>query len=122
MLTIIKKMGKIKKILTKVVMIWLLFVDHAFAKLPKLIDSSQGKSIGILGNIRAYIYDGIVIGGLILTIIALIVATRKILIEYNNTCRGEGTWAKFWAWVVSGIILVVVCAWLAILVTELLMN
>lgn len=120
MLNIVKKMSQIKKALTGTLMIWFLFGSQALAAMPELEDPSQGKQSGFMANMQAYVYDGFVLGGLIVVAGALFVAAKNILVEYNNIGEGKGTWAKFGTLVVIGVVLVVACIWFATLAADTL--
>lgn len=118
LLYINKPIKQIKLILFSLV----LWGQNVLAKLPVLDDPTQGKKKGLLPNMQAYMYDGFVVGGLIIVGGALIVAAKNILMEYNNIGEGKGSWAKFGTLVVIGVILVVACIWFASLAAETLEN
>ena len=99
-----------------------LWGQHVMAKMPSIDDPSQGKKGGLLANMQAYMYDGFVVGGLIVVGGAFIVAAKNILIEYNNIGEGKGSWAKFGTLVVIGVVLVVACIWFATLAAETLLD
>lgn len=125
MLITVKKMINIKnavKAVKGMVLSSLFLGLNAFAKMPDIEDPSQGKQSGMMANTQAYIYDGFVIGGLIVVAGALFVAAKNILVEYNNIGEGKGSWAKFGTLVVIGVVLVVACIWFATLAADTLSN
>lgn len=122
MLIVIKKMLNIKNIVKWMLMSCFLLTNNVFAKMPTIEDPSQGKQKGMMATIQAYIYDGFVVGGLIVVAACLFVAAKNILIEYNNIGDGKGSWAKFGTLVVIGVVLVIACIWFATLAAETLLN
>ncbi|OCG64106.1 integrating conjugative element membrane protein [Gilliamella sp. wkB18] len=118
----VSKLFQIKNTVKGTLMSLVFFGGEVFAKMPKIEDPSQGKQNGIMANMQAYIYDGFVVGGLVVVAACLFVAAKNILVEYNNIGEGKGSWAKFGTLVVIGVVLVVACIWFATLAADTLSS
>ena len=80
--------------------------------LPELEEPSQGGG-GIMSTAQGYIYDGFILGGLILTAAVFIWVGIASLKSFNEARDGRGDWSKFGVTFVLGVGLVLAVIWLA---------
>lgn len=87
----------------------------ALADLPKLEDPTRGKGSGYMETIKNYIYDGIILFGLLLAAGALYVVASRAVSTYNDVTspNSKKTWGEFVLQVLVGIVLIVIVIWLA---------
>ncbi|KML70024.1 TIGR03745 family integrating conjugative element membrane protein [Pectobacterium peruviense] len=86
--------------------------QSAFAALPSVEAPQSSGGSGIMGQIKGYLQDGIVLGGLLVAAIMFInvaIAAGHTFTEVRNE---RATWTKFGAIVVVGAILLVIIIWL----------
>ncbi|EKN3342817.1 TIGR03745 family integrating conjugative element membrane protein [Yersinia enterocolitica] len=91
----------------------LTIVTSAQAGLPAVEGPKTSADSSFYGQISGYLNDGIVLGGLILSAVALLVVANAIIATFSEVQQGRSTWAKFGMLVVVGIVLVVAVIWLA---------
>lgn len=87
----------------------------ALADLPKLEEPTRGKGNGYMDTIKNYIYDGIILFGLLLAAGALYVVASRAVSTYNDVTspNSKKTWGEFVLQVLVGIVLIVIVIWLA---------
>lgn len=105
-------MNLIRKLLVSLILGSIVIINSAYAALPDVQDPSQGRGSGYFDTIRGYIYDGAIIVSLVLCSVALFVVAKNAITEFSNIGDGRGTWTKFGAFVVIGIVLIVAVIWL----------
>lgn len=105
-------MNLIKKMVSSLLGSILVIINSAYAALPDVQDPSQGRGSGYFDTIRGYIYDGAIVVGLVFCSAALLVVAKNSITEFSNIGDGRGTWTKFGAFVVIGIVLIVAVIWL----------
>ncbi|AIN19349.1 TPA: TIGR03745 family integrating conjugative element membrane protein [Yersinia enterocolitica] len=91
----------------------LTIATSAHAGLPTVEGPKTSADSSFYGQISGYLNDGIVLGGLILSAVALLVVANAIIATFSEVQQGRSTWAKFGMLVVVGIVLVVAVIWLA---------
>lgn len=84
----------------------------AFADLPTLEEPTQTGSGGIRSTAQGYVYDGIILAGLVLTAIAFLWVGTSCLAAFNDA-RARGEWSKFVVTTFVGVLLLLVVIWLA---------
>ncbi|WP_049613255.1 TIGR03745 family integrating conjugative element membrane protein [Yersinia mollaretii] len=87
-------------------------ISTAQAGLPVVEGPKSSADKTFYGQISGYINDGIVLGGLILSAVALLTVANAIIATFAEVRDGRSTWAKFGMLVVVGIVLVVTVIWL----------
>ncbi|HDR1435564.1 TPA: TIGR03745 family integrating conjugative element membrane protein [Pasteurella multocida] len=100
----------------------LIGTNPALAALPKLEDPTRGKGNGFMDTIKNYIYDGIILFGLLLAAGALYVVASSAIGTYKDVTSGSAkkTWGEFILQVIVGIVLIVIVIWLATKASEIL--
>lgn len=86
--------------------------NSALAALPSVEAPQSSGGSGILGQIKGYLQDGIILAGLLVAAIMFInvaIAAGQTFVEVRN---GRAEWPKFGAIVVVGAILLVIIIWL----------
>lgn len=86
--------------------------NTAFAGLPHVEAPQSSGGSGIVGQIKGYLQDGIILAGLLVAAIMFInvaIAAGQTFVEVRN---GRAEWPKFGAIVVVGAILLVIIVWL----------
>lgn len=96
---------------TGVLLGWLI-CKPAFADLPKVDAPSTGGGGGLMAQIKGYLLDGLVLGGLVVAAIAFINVATAAVHTFAEVRDGRATWTKFGAIVVVGAVLIVVVIWL----------
>lgn len=84
----------------------------AFADLPSVEAPESGGGSGLSGQIKGYLQDGIVIGGLVVAAVAFINVAIAALHTFTEVRNEKATWTKFGAIVVVGVVLLVAVIWL----------
>lgn len=98
---------------TCALMLWAwLNCGSARADLPKIDPPVSGGGAGLTGQIKGYVQDGIVLGGLIVAAIAFINVAIAAVHTFAEVRSEKATWTKFGAIVVVGVILLVAVIWL----------
>ncbi|EPY6784031.1 TIGR03745 family integrating conjugative element membrane protein [Klebsiella pneumoniae] len=87
-------------------------MQPALADLPTMEPPSSGGGSGLFGQIKGYLQDGVVLGGLVVAAIAFIVVANSAISTYSEIDSGKKTWTQFGAIVVVGVILLVAIIWL----------
>lgn len=85
---------------------------QALAGLPPIEAPSSGGGSGLMGQIKGYVQDGLVLGGLVVAAVAFIVVAQAAIHTFAEVRDGKATWGKFGAIIVVGIILLVAVIWL----------
>lgn len=91
--------------------VWLA-CEPARADLPKVDPPVSGGGAGLMGQIKGYLQDGIVLGGLVIAAIAFINVAIAAVHTFTEVRSEKATWTKFGAIVVVGVILLVSVIWL----------
>ena len=91
----------------------LLGSSMAWADLPTVEGPKSSTDKTFYGQISGYLNDGIVLGGLILSAVAMLAVGNAIIATFAEVRDGKATWAKFGMLCVVGVILIVVVIWLA---------
>lgn len=84
----------------------------AFADLPQVEPPTSGGGSGLSGQIKGYIQDGLVIGGLVVAAVAFINVAIAALHTFTEVRNERATWTKFGAIIVVGVVLLVTVIWL----------
>ncbi|MDV5353720.1 TIGR03745 family integrating conjugative element membrane protein [Enterobacter asburiae] len=84
----------------------------AFADLPQVEPPSSGGGSGLAGQIKGYIQDGLVIGGLVVAAVAFINDAIAALHTFTEVRNERATWTKFGSIIVVGVVLLVTVIWL----------
>jgi integrating conjugative element membrane protein (TIGR03745 family) len=88
-------------------------MSQAFAQgLPTMDAPSQGSGGGLMSTLQGYIYDGAILIGLVLCVIAFFVVASSCVASFKEA-RERETWGKFAVTVMVGVLLVVAVIWLA---------
>ncbi|HAO0395584.1 TPA: TIGR03745 family integrating conjugative element membrane protein [Escherichia coli] len=87
-------------------------MQPALADLPTMEPPSSGGGSGLFGQIKGYLQDGVVLGGLVIAAIGFIVVANSAISTYSEIDSGKKTWTQFGAIVVVGVILLVAIIWL----------
>ncbi|MBP2834719.1 TIGR03745 family integrating conjugative element membrane protein [Dickeya zeae] len=104
-----------KNLLSRLALVWFtmgVLSNTALAGLPPVEASQSGGGSGLLGQIKGYLQDGIVLGGLLVAAIMFInvaIAAGHTFVDVRNE---RASWTKFGSIVVVGAILLVVVIWL----------
>lgn len=92
-------------------MYWLT-CQPALADLPTVEPPESGGGSGLMGQIKGYLQDGIVIGGLVVAAIAFINVAVAAVHTFTEVRNEKATWTKFGAIIVVGVVLLVAVIWL----------
>ncbi|EAO7713821.1 TIGR03745 family integrating conjugative element membrane protein [Salmonella enterica] len=92
-------------------MYWLT-CQPALADLPTVEPPESGGGSGLMGQIKGYLQDGIVIGGLVVAAIAFINVAIAAVHTFAEVRNEKATWTKFGAIIVVGVVLLVAVIWL----------
>ncbi|UAN63386.1 TIGR03745 family integrating conjugative element membrane protein [Serratia sp. JSRIV006] len=84
----------------------------AYADLPTVEPPSSGGGSGLTGQIKGYLQDGVVLGGLVLAAVAFIYVASAALATFAEVREGKSSWMTFAAIVVVGVVLLVAIIWL----------
>ena len=98
----------INRTFTWALLVWLT-CKPAFADLPTVEAPESGGGSGLMGQIKGYLQDGVVIGGLVVAAIAFINVAVHTFSEVRNE---KATWTKFGSIIVVGVVLLVAVIWL----------
>lgn len=91
--------------------VWLA-CEPARADLPKVDPPVSGGGAGLMGQIKGYVQDGIVLGGLVIAAIAFINVAVAAIHTFTEVRNEKASWTKFGAIVVVGVVLLVAVIWL----------
>ncbi len=83
-----------------------------FADLPTVDAPSSGGGPGLMGQIKGYLQDGIILGGLVVAAVAFINVAVAAMSTFTEVRNERATWTKFGAIIVVGIVLLVAIIWL----------
>ncbi len=84
----------------------------ALADLPTVEPPQSGGGSGLMGQIKGYLQDGIVLVGLVLAAVAFVKVAEAGLSTYAEVRDKKATWGQFGAIVVVGVVLLVTVIWL----------
>jgi integrating conjugative element membrane protein (TIGR03745 family) len=84
----------------------------ALADLPSVEPPESGGGSGLMGQIKGYLQDGVVIGGLVVAAIAFINVAIAAVHTFTEVRNERATWTKFGSIIVVGVILLVAVIWL----------
>ncbi|MBK0123685.1 TIGR03745 family integrating conjugative element membrane protein [Pantoea sp. S61] len=84
----------------------------AFADLPQVEPPTSGGGSGLSGQIKGYIQDGLVIGGLVVAAVAFINVAIAALHTFTEVRNERATWTKFGSIIVVGVVLLITVIWL----------
>nr|WP_265576797.1 TIGR03745 family integrating conjugative element membrane protein [Rouxiella badensis] len=82
------------------------------ADLPTVEPPSSGGGSGLMGQIKGYLQDGLVIGGLVVAAIAFLNVATSALHTFVEVRNERASWTKFGAIIVVGVVLLVAILWL----------
>ncbi|WP_338139819.1 TIGR03745 family integrating conjugative element membrane protein [Xenorhabdus bovienii] len=101
--------------MTRISTLLLLFgfsCQSAWADLPAIEPPKSGGGGGLLGQVKGYAQDGIVIGGLILSAVAFFKVASAAVETFSEVRDGKATWTQFGSIIVVGVVLLVAVIWL----------
>ncbi len=84
----------------------------AFADLPAVESSESASDSTLMGQIKGYLQDGVVIGGLVVAAIAFINVAIAAVHTFTEVRNERATWTKFGSIIVVGVVLLVAVIWL----------
>lgn len=90
----------------------LLTCKPALAELPNVEAPESSGGTGLMGQIKGYLQDGVVIGGLVVAAIAFINVAIAAVHTFTEVRNERATWTKFGAIIVVGVVLLVAVIWL----------
>ncbi|MBD2798254.1 TIGR03745 family integrating conjugative element membrane protein [Xenorhabdus sp. 18] len=102
-------------LITRISTLFLLFsfsCQSARADLPAIEPPKSGGGAGLLGQLKGYAQDSIVIGGLILSAVAFYKVAAAAVETFSEVRDGKSTWTQFGAIIVVGVVLLVAVIWL----------
>jgi len=120
MFKVVEKLSHIKSTVNTMLLSLLFLGKNALAKIPEIQDPKQGKQAGFFDNMQAFLYDGVVLGGIIIVSVIFILTIKNAISEYNNIGEGKGTWTKLAIIIVVGVTLIVASIWLVSMAAETL--
>lgn len=97
--------------ITLVLLGWL-SCQPALADLPTVEPPQSGGGSGLMGQVKGYVQDGIVIGGLVVAAVAFINVAIAAVHTFTEVRNEKATWTKFGAIIVVGVVLLVAVIWL----------
>ncbi|MBD2794092.1 TIGR03745 family integrating conjugative element membrane protein [Xenorhabdus szentirmaii] len=103
------------KLIARISTVFLLFglaCESARADLPAIEPPKSGGGGGLLGQVKGYAQDGIVIGGLILSAVAFFKVASAAVETFSEVRDGKATWTQFGSIIVVGVVLLVAVIWL----------
>ncbi|QMF96325.1 MULTISPECIES: TIGR03745 family integrating conjugative element membrane protein [Klebsiella] len=101
----------INRTFTLVLLVWLT-CKPAFADLPTVEAPTSNGGSGLMGQIKGYLQDGVVIGGLVVAAIAFINVAIAAVHTFTEVRNEKSTWTKFGSIIVVGVVLLVAVIWL----------
>ncbi|MDF7679929.1 TIGR03745 family integrating conjugative element membrane protein [Enterobacteriaceae bacterium ESL0689] len=105
----------VNRMLTRIgtlMLFWGLNCQAVLAGLPTIEPPSSNGGSGLMGQIKGYLQDGVVIGGLVIAAIAFINVANAAINTFVEVRDGKSTWFKFGSIVVVGVVLLVAVIWL----------
>jgi len=90
------------------------------AGLPKMEDPSRGQGKGIFATLQNYLYDGAVLAGLLISVVAFMAVAWHAVSVFVEVQKQKKSWADFGMVVMVGVLLVVACIWLLTKAAEIL--
>ncbi|MEG5901695.1 TIGR03745 family integrating conjugative element membrane protein [Enterobacter bugandensis] len=97
--------------ITLVLLGWL-SCQPALADLPTVEPPQSGGGSGLMGQVKGYVQDGIVIGGLVVAAVAFINVAIAAVHTFTEVRNEKATWTKFGTIIVVGVVLLVAVIWL----------
>jgi len=98
----------------------LLLPGSALADLPRMEDPSRGKGNGIMGTIKNYGYDIVILMALGVCALGFLVVANSCISTYSEIQAGRKQWKDLGAMAGVGAVLLVVIIWLLTKATEIL--
>jgi len=105
----------IDRMLTRIgtlVLLGWLSCQPALADLPTVEPPESGGGSGLMRQIKGYLQDGVVIGGLVVAAIAFINVAIAAVHTFTEVRNEKSTWTKFGSIIVVGVVLLVAVIWL----------
>ncbi|MFD1803631.1 TIGR03745 family integrating conjugative element membrane protein [Mixta tenebrionis] len=99
------------RIMSLALLAWLT-CQPALADLPTVEPPESGGGSGLTGQIKGYLQDGVLIGGLVIAAIAFTMVAVSAVHTFTEVRNEKATWTKFGSIVVVGAVLLVVVIWL----------
>lgn len=95
-------------------------VSQGFAQgLPTMDAPTQGGGGGLLTTAQGYVYDGAILIGLVLCVVAFMVVASSSVASFKEA-RERETWGKFAVTAMVGVVLIVAVVWLATVAAPIL--
>lgn len=98
----------------------LLLPNATMADLPRMEDPSRGKGNGIMGTIKNYGYDIVILMALGVCALGFLVVANSCIATYSEIQVGRKQWKDLGAMAGVGAVLLVVTIWLLTKATEIL--
>ncbi|CRM57003.1 TIGR03745 family integrating conjugative element membrane protein [Pseudomonas sp. 25 R 14] len=92
-------------------LLWVLAPTLVFADLPTMEAPSRGEGSGLIDTIKNYAYDGGILLGLLIALLAFLGVAWHSLTVYADVQNQRKTWKDLGAVVGIGAILVVIIIW-----------
>ncbi|MBJ3110126.1 TIGR03745 family integrating conjugative element membrane protein, partial [Salmonella enterica subsp. enterica serovar London] len=101
----------INRTFTLALLVWLT-CKPAFADLPTVEAPTSNGGSSLMGQIKGYLQDGVVIGGLVVAAIAFLNVAMDAVHTFTEGRNEKSTWTKFGSIIVVGVVLLVAVIWL----------
>jgi integrating conjugative element membrane protein (TIGR03745 family) len=98
--------------ITTLILLGGLSCQPALADLPVVEPPTSNGGAGLMGQVKGYLQDGIVVFGLVLAAVAFVKVAEAALATFSEVRDGKSTWGKFGAIIVVGVVLLVAIIWL----------
>jgi len=82
------------------------------AGLPKMEDPSRGQGKGIFQTLQNYLYDGVILIGLVISSVAFIAVAWHGVSVFGEVQKQKKSWADLGLLILVGGLLIVACIWL----------
>ncbi|WP_405077839.1 TIGR03745 family integrating conjugative element membrane protein [Pectobacterium versatile] len=86
--------------------------NPTFAALPQVEAPQSSGGSGLLGQMKGYLQDFIVLAGLVVASLAFINVATNAIHTFTEVRNERATWTKFGAIVLVGVVLLVAVIWL----------
>jgi len=90
------------------------------AGLPKMEDPSRGQGKGIFETLKNYLYDGVILIGLVICTVAFIAVAWHGISVFTEVQKQKKSYADLGLLVLIGGLLIVACIWLITEATKIL--
>jgi len=90
------------------------------AGLPKVDDPSRGQGKGIFETLKNYLYDFVILTGLVISVAALCAVAWNIVAVFIEVQKQKKSYADLGMVVIVGVLLIVACIWLLTKAAEIL--